>query len=170
MERWHALDRRVRRLLLAIAIPLIVTGGVFGYWTLSPLLYDVQVSEALPTAETSGQGPTVLRQGKMRNADSVHRASGMAKLVKTTEGQRLLRFNDNFEVINGPDLYVWLTEDPEGDPDQGYHGLGRLKGNVGSQNYEIDEEVDLAKYKGVIVWCKAFSVLFGRAKLENSTN
>lgn len=169
MKRWRALDRRTRLLSLSIAIPLIVIVGVFGYWTLSPLLYDVQVSEALPTAGPTDEGPTILRQGEMMDADSVHQASGMAKLVKTTEGQHLLRFDENFEVINGPDLYVWLTEDPEGDPDQGYHGLGRLKGNVGSQNYEIDEDVDLAKYEGVIVWCKAFSVLFGQAKLETST-
>ncbi len=170
MKRWRALDRRVQLLLLAIAIPLIVTVGVFGYWTLSPLIYDVQVSEALPTTETSDRGPTILRQGEMMDADSVHQASGMAKLVETIDGQRLLRFDENFEVINGPDLYVWLTEDPEGNPEPGYHSLGRLKGNIGSQNYTIHKDVDLSKYKGVIVWCKAFTVLFGHAKLENSTD
>ena len=45
--------------------------------------------------------------------------------------------------------------------------LGRLKGNIGNQNYEIPIGIDLAKYNTdntVLVWCKAFSTLFGSAK------
>ncbi len=42
--------------------------------------------------------------------------------------------------------------------------VGRLKGNIGHQNYEIPQ-VDLSKYNMVLIWCKAFSVLFGSAEL-----
>ena len=43
--------------------------------------------------------------------------------------------------------------------------LGRLKGNIGNQNYEIPIGIDLAKYNTVLVWCKAFSTLFGNQNL-----
>lgn len=167
MRRFRTLKRRTQVILASIALPAALIAAVFGYWTLSPLLYDVRVSEALPEDEASG-GPTVLARGQFVDADSVHRASGTARLVETAEGERLIRFDEDFQVINGPDLYVWLTEDPQGDPDAGYLDLGRLKGNLGSQNYAIPEDTDLSNYKGVVVWCKAFSVLFGRATLQSS--
>ncbi|RPI80918.1 MAG: hypothetical protein EHM34_09370, partial [Nitrosopumilales archaeon] len=43
--------------------------------------------------------------------------------------------------------------------------LGRLKGNIGNQNYEIPIGTDLSKYNAVLIWCKAFSTLFGSAQL-----
>jgi len=45
--------------------------------------------------------------------------------------------------------------------------LGRLKGNIGNQNYEIPTGTDLSKYNTVLIWCKAFSTLFGSAKLSS---
>ncbi|NOJ28474.1 MAG: hypothetical protein DA330_10745, partial [Nitrososphaera sp.] len=40
-----------------------------------------------------------------------------------------------------------------------------LKANIGNQNYEIPDGVDLEKYNTALVWCKQFSVLFGSADL-----
>ena len=45
--------------------------------------------------------------------------------------------------------------------------LGRLKGNVGDQNYKIPEGTDLSKYDTALIWCQAFSVLFGSADLKS---
>jgi hypothetical protein len=45
--------------------------------------------------------------------------------------------------------------------------LGRLKANIGNQNYEVPEGTDLTKYGTVLIWCKAFSVLFGSADLKS---
>jgi len=44
--------------------------------------------------------------------------------------------------------------------------LGRLKGNIGNQNYPIPAGTDLTKYNTTLVWCRAFSVLFGSAQLS----
>ena len=44
--------------------------------------------------------------------------------------------------------------------------LGGLKGNMGSSNYEIPDEVDLSKFKSAVVWCRRFSVGFAAAPLE----
>jgi hypothetical protein len=44
--------------------------------------------------------------------------------------------------------------------------LGRLKGDFGDQNYKIPEGTDLSKYDIVLIWCQAFSVLFGSGELK----
>ena len=31
--------------------------------------------------------------------------------------------------------------------------LGALKGNVGNQNYEVPEDVDLSQYRSVVIYC-----------------
>jgi hypothetical protein len=44
--------------------------------------------------------------------------------------------------------------------------LGVIKGNIGDQNYKLDNDLDLAKYRAVSIWCKRFSVNFGAAALK----
>jgi hypothetical protein len=48
----------------------------------------------------------------------------------------------------------------------GYVDLGSLKGNIGDQNYDVPQELDLSKYQAVTVWCNRFSVNFGTAPLQ----
>ena len=187
IDKFKGLSSKARIILIAIAIPIVVGGAAFGYWTISPLFYDKVVNESLEDAiqntasETSEEmtgdvsnasteaasasvSTSELGVGSFVDADSIHHASGTARYIDLGDGQRILRFEDGFETTNGPDLYVWLTKD--GDPDNGYKNLGVLKGNVGGQNYEIPPDVDLAEYDTVIIWCLAFSVLFGSAELE----
>jgi len=95
--------------------------------------------------------------------DGVHNAEGVASIIHLEDGSRVLRFED-FRVTNGPDLYVYLATDKQSSD---FIDLGLLKGNIGSQNYNIPEETDLAKYDTVVIWCKAFSVFFGGAELAS---
>jgi len=103
--------------------------------------------------------------------DRSHPAVGVADVLGDGTGQRFLRFED-FETDNGPDLNVYLsTADPDapaGEFDDDFIDLGDLKGNVGPQNYEIPEGVDLSRYKTVVVWCVRFGVAFGAAELTVS--
>ncbi len=76
-----------------------------------------------------------------------------------------MRF-ESFDVTNGPDLHVLLVENIAGnnhDALGNYISLGKLKGNMGSQNYEIAADVDLSQYEGVIIYCMPFHVVFSRA-------
>ncbi len=105
---------------------------------------------------------TTLVQGTF--IDRAHPTSGVAKVITDGE-QRFLRF-ENFESDNGPDLNVYLaTGDPTGDPGD-FIDLGNLKGNIGSQNYELTDDIDLSKYSTVFIWCVRFSVGFGAAALS----
>ena len=57
---------------------------------------------------------------------------------------------------------------PAGEFDDDFIDLGDLKGNIGPQNYEIPEGVDLSRYKTVVIWCVRFGVAFGAAELMAS--
>jgi Electron transfer DM13 len=95
--------------------------------------------------------------------DGFHKAQGVAKVLNLADGKTFLRF-ENLKTTNGPDLYVYLST---GKDVSDIVSLGRLKGNIGNQNYEIPTGTDLAKYNTVLIWCKAFSTLFGSAKLSS---
>jgi hypothetical protein len=78
---------------------------------------------------------------------------------------------ENFKSTNGPDLHVYLASHPNPTKsseikDQGFVNLGRLKGNIGNQNYAIPASVDLSKQGSVIIYCKAFSTIFSVASLK----
>ena len=94
--------------------------------------------------------------------DGIHNAEGMAKVIRLDDASMILRL-ENFKATNGPDLYVYLATDKSASDFVDY---GRLKGNIGNQNYEIPEGTDFSRYDTVLIWCKAFSVLFGSAELQ----
>lgn len=94
--------------------------------------------------------------------DGFHNAEGVAKVIQFEEGTYLLRLK-NFLSTNGPDLYVYLSTDKT---NTDVVNLGKLKGNIGNQNYPIPSGTDLTKYNNVVIWCRPFSVLFGSAQLS----
>lgn len=86
--------------------------------------------------------------------------TGEALVLNDGSAQRFLRF-ENFSSDNGPDLKVVLRAE-NGD----LVNLGPLQGNIGDQNYEIPEDVDLDVFSFVEIYCERFSVLFGGAQLS----
>jgi len=95
--------------------------------------------------------------------DGFHKADGIATIISLADSRTFLRL-ENLKTTNGPDLYVYLSV---GKDTSDIVNLGRLKGNIGNQNYEIPTGTDLSKYNTVLIWCKAFSTLFGSAKLSS---
>ncbi|HLN36047.1 MAG TPA: DM13 domain-containing protein [Nitrososphaeraceae archaeon] len=93
--------------------------------------------------------------------DGIHNVDGIAKILTLVDGSKVLRL-ENFKSTNGPDLHVYLSTDKMA---SNFMDLGRLKGNIGNQNYQVPDDTDLSKYNNVLIWCKAFSVLFGNAQL-----
>ena len=94
--------------------------------------------------------------------DGVHDAQGDAYTIPLEDTSNVLRL-ENFKSTNGPDLYVYLSTDENASD---FVNLGALKANNGNQNYEIPDDTDLSKYNKVLIWCKAFGVLFGSAELS----
>ncbi len=133
---------------------------------MSPKWIDVEVSESVTPAETV----SVLARGGFADAGRSHKDKGIATIYQGITGERILRFTD-FEVTNGPDLKVWLVAaaNPTSSADVTdgeWFSLGRLKGNIGEQNYEIAGDVDLSKFGSVVIWCELFNALYSAAPLE----
>lgn len=124
------------------------------------------VTEEEPDAPAAPAGPVLLVGGEFQ--DRSHPASGTVGIFELEDGSRVLRIED-LETDNGPDLYVYLSAadaDAEaGEFDDEFVSLGRLKGNLGSQNYEIPADVDLSRFASIVIWCDRFDVAFGSAAL-----
>ena len=130
---------------------------------------ETQPTETQP-AETQPQPaePQIIVEASGSFVDRSHPTEGSALVLGDSSGQRFLRFED-FRTDNGPDLNVYLsaapTDAPAGEFDNDFVDLGDLKGNVGSQNYEIPVGLDLDHYSTVAIWCVRFGVVFGVAEL-----
>jgi Electron transfer DM13 len=143
----------------AYGISILILGFIAISITQSQIVEaQEQQQQQLPTAASALSGEFV------GAGDGTHHAEGVAKEISTEDGRKFIRF-ENFEVTNGPNLFVYLATDKNVSD---FVDLGVLKANIGNQNYEIPDGTDLAKYKTVVIWCKAFSVLFGSADLKES--
>ncbi|MBG0827051.1 DM13 domain-containing protein [Planomonospora sp. ID67723] len=164
------------------AVAFAVALYLFQPWR---LFTTVEVNEAPPAAvaasrapgatpqTTGGEpagGPKVLATGTFVSHE--HDTAGTARLLELADGSRVLRIED-LDTSDGPDLRVWLSDQPvkEGragwfNLDDGKHlELGDLKGNKGDANYAVPAGADLDALKTVTIWCKRFSVSFGAAAL-----
>jgi hypothetical protein len=176
------------RTLFAVVAALVIAGVVFVLVWFQPqkLFLDQRVAEGLPgaAAQPLDQSPgipspsgaaapdpvegdlTTLAHGRFQSLE--HETGGRALILEEADGSRYLRFED-LETSNGPDLHVYLSEIAASDDWYAYGerfvDLGKLKGNIGDQNYEIPRRVDLSRYRSAVIWCKRFSVGFGVAPL-----
>ena len=112
--------------------------------------------------------PPIIVEASGSFIDRSHPTEGSARVLGDGSGLRFLRLED-FRTDNGPDLNVYLSAAPPDAPagafDDDFVDLGDLKGNVGSQNYEIPAGLDLDRYSTVAIWCVRFGVVFGAADL-----
>lgn len=121
-------------------------------------------SGATTPEASSGDGPQLISLGEFEGADDFHFAEGQALIVEIAPGEYVLRF-EGFSIRNGPDLYVYLSSDPNAPSDDGVR-LGTLKATDGAFNYEIPAGVDISGLNYAMVWCDRFAVLFATAPLE----
>ena len=86
------------------------------------------------------------------------------------DGRKVLRLQD-LDTSDGPDLHVWITDQPSGGrwgsyDDGRYVKLGMLKANRGNQNYVIPADAELTGLTSVVIWCDRFNVAFGTAPVD----
>lgn len=142
--------------------------------TASPKPMETQKQEASPTSETNPAPavPRLLAQGSFAQGDSTYNIKGTATVTEQN-GVRTLSFTD-FNVTNGPDLFVYLVSAPSLDNSivknavsvGSFVNLGELKGNQGNQNYIIPPDVVLSGTSVVSIWCRRFSRNFGVANIS----
>lgn len=172
----------LRRPLFWLGLVIVVVLAAVALYLFQPwkLFVDQTVNEGLPVsagapaapgAPAGATEPVLLASGTLISHE--HTTSGTVQVFGLPDGSRVLRLQD-LHTSNGPLLKVWITDAPVipgsdgwGVFDDGRHvDLGDLKGNVGSSNYVLPPDVDLAQLPSVSIWCERFSVSFGAAALE----
>lgn len=159
-----------RRLVWFLVGGLLGTGlgfaiGIFVFpYIFPPPAADQQVADRA--------SHTTLATGTFIHADSsdpIHWGRGSVTLLQASGGDRIVYLEKDFEVGPGPDFRVYLVrhEAPRTKDDvrAGFRDLGGLMSFSGSQIYRIPADVDLAEYRSVVVWCRAFSQLISPATL-----
>ena len=117
------------------------------------------------TTTTEPAGPQAIATGGFFGID--HDAEGTATVYEL-DGDFVLRFEDDTDIQNGPDLLVYFLPTDgydKGDDLGDFINLGKLKGNVGGQNYELPDEYDPEVHQFVMIWCERFDVPFAAAPL-----
>ena len=150
-----------------------------GWYLFRPerLFVNSRVNEGLITASASAvpgerpKEPMVVLSGRFHSV--AHETRGTASVHELGDGSRVLRLTD-FMTSNGPDVRVYLIASSDASDNEtvtkaGYLELGKLKGNVGDQNYGIPAGTDLAKYRAVTIWCRRFGVNFATAPLTQAS-
>jgi hypothetical protein len=189
---WFARIRRHPGRATLVAVLALAIVGPLGWYLASPLFLSTTIDEPPPVAaaEPTPEAPVatpsrplpspsatpeptprptptpmpIALAGTFSGADEFHFGRGTARLFETAPGAFVVRLED-FEVRNGPDLYVYLSPDGSGYSDTALE-LGRLKADKGNQNYEVPAGLDPDTAASVVIWCKQFSVLFAVAPLK----
>ena len=123
------------------------------------------IAEVATTSTTTIPAePAQIVAGQLTGID--HTAEGTATIYEL-DGAHVLRFEDDTNIQNGPDLFVWLLPASSyegGDPAE-YIDLGTLKGTVGGQNYDLPPEFNPEIHRAVLIWCLRFAVPFATVPL-----
>jgi len=164
------LTRSRRQLRLPALGTYVVASAAIGGYLAWASVRDVEVNEkvvtGVPAVQREQQKPAGNVQVQSGGfASLAHPTDGRAAVVELAGGGRRLTLT-RFETSPGPDLRVRLAA---GNPSDGgasdFKDVGALKGNRGSQQYSIDG-IDTERYSTVVIWCRAFSVGFGQARLD----
>jgi hypothetical protein len=157
------------KLWVKVAIPVVAVVVLVAWYAFRPerLVVNRSVNEAMQNAPGSSFAQP-LESGRFYSI--LHPTEGTATIYQMGDGTRVLRFT-SFSTSNGPDVHVYMVaaddaKDVATVQKAGFVDLGMIKGNIGDQNYTLESDLDLTKYRAVSIWCKRFSVNFGAAALR----
>jgi hypothetical protein len=173
------------RAVRAAAIGSGILIAAIAWYLGSPLFIRTTANDAFPTAVTatyevypsaslaarsSGALPsmvttTTVARGELQFVDDLHNGKGPVSLIRVGD-RHFLRF-DEVAITNAPDVHVYLSRETGGKWSEATSlYLGPLKATNGSFNYDVPPGTDVAPYRSVVVWCRAFAVLVTWADLK----
>jgi hypothetical protein len=160
---------RRHRLLrsLAVAIAVVASALVVALWFQPQKLWlDERVSDPERVESSRSADPLDVRRGDFVSRE--HRTEGTVRILRLSDGRHVARL-EGLDTSNGPDLYVYLSANSARGVadrfDDEYVSLGRLRGNLGDQNYDVPVGTDLERFATLVIWCDRFDAVFGAADL-----
>jgi hypothetical protein len=178
-------------LLSLVVVPRVIRSATWGAAILSaiavaaiavlvvPTLRDTKVVEEFPAAvaepttpsappagpseaatTTAAPAPVKLSTGVLRGID--HDATGSASIYRRADGSTVVGLED-IDIEPGPDYRVLVVRgDDRTSPGDGPE-LDALRGNQGTQYYEVPAGTAPGPGWTVLVWCRAFGVPIANA-------
>jgi Electron transfer DM13 len=165
------LPRIVRSVWLRAGILSVLAVAIVALLVV-PYYRDTEVVERFPTVEVAPDAadpsapggealpdpsaqPVRRSSGDLRGID--HDATGVASVYEQPNGTFVVAL-EGIDVQSGPDYFVHVVPgvDQEG-PDGGIN-LGALRGNQGTQYYEVPPGTEVGADWTVLIWCRAFAV------------
>jgi len=134
-------------LLIVIIAILVILAAISAFYFFNPL----QKNEII-----SGK---ILKKSKFIKKS--HSVKGHALIIK--KGKDTFLQLKNFYTIRGPDVFLVLSKDLKA---KDKIILEKLKVTKGNYFVKIPKNIDLKKYNKVLIWCRAFRVLFSYAILK----
>ena len=113
-------------------------------------------------ADVHKSGSWIQKQKSIQGGWEVHKANG----------KTIIRMQENFQAVSGPDLKVFLSKTHISNvtgqnATEGSVLLSPLKSTNGVQEYVLPAGVNIADFKSVLVHCLSFSVLWGGADISS---
>ncbi len=133
-------------------------------------------TQTKPLAQSGqSQNSTAIESGKFVSGE--HATQGTVR-INNKDGKSFLEFDRSFKTSeSGPDLVVVLhrsdnvinsTKPPSYPLKNGdYIVIAPLQKYSGAQAYSIPQNINLADYKSVAIWCRKFNATFGAANLSS---
>ena len=110
------------------------------------------------SAETTGQGPAIRRRGIFESVEKT--TAGHAEIFKTTEGKFVLQLQ-GFVTEPGAGLYIYLVDNSVDDGIE----VAKLTTISGGQTYELPDDIDLSKYRKIVIYSKPAGIVYGAARI-----
>ena len=156
--------KKTGKLLIGLLIiGIIGTAGIFLWFQFGTTGED-SLNQDL---DRSG---TTTSKGELTEMDSSHWGMGEVQIVRLSSGEYQLHFID-VEISDGPDLYVYLSENNNfssvNDDPGVVIDLGKLIGQKGTFSYNLPSNFDPSKTKSVVIWCNAAAIVFSYADLQS---
>jgi hypothetical protein len=126
---------------------------------------EVPLIEPAPAGLASAK---VVGTAKVHNVD--REGEGTAKIYELADGSRLIRLEDFFVSLNS-DLELRLSElaDPrstDAAASAPFKVVAPLKATVGSMNYPVPKEIDVARYSSIVIWCEITRNAYAAASIQ----
>jgi hypothetical protein len=126
---------------------------------------DTPLIEPAPAGLASAK---VVGTAQVHNVD--REGEGTAKIYELPNGTRLIRLEDFFVSLNS-DLEIRLSElaDPKSTDEAAkapFKVVAPLKATVGTMNYEVPKEIDVSKYKSIVIWCEITRNAYAAASIQ----
>jgi hypothetical protein len=143
-----------------------------------PTLHDTKVVEQFPSAAaepatsaptgsgapaaatTTTASPIKISTGDLRGID--HDATGRASIYRRGDGSSVVALED-IDIEPGPDYRVFIVQGSNRESPGNGTELDGLRGNQGTQYYDVPSAIDPGPEWTVLVWCRAFGVPIANA-------